>query len=621
MARALLAITHAHYDHAEWAPEFVKSAEVDHSANHLPFHGSRHDFAVPMLGNEYEKFEWKEPEYFTFQRFDPEIGEQVPVIPEIREKRFFALAPLRGSKYEFVCLHGDKLCPFSQKENQFFIPLNPDDERFMIPYDENMKSFTPLKMEESMPRAFNGEGAKRTKEFFIYGLKENKKEFMVSLEGENEFIVPYQKQELVHSYSFGPLSGLYVDCGEQRLDYQKQHEPKFLPHMHVEKVYMTVPTYFWLSMEAYYRGKYYPFYNLVAQKEIEFADFKKPFKFHDATLRAFPSSHALGAMHFTYEKNRLKAAHLVDADYREYTGIVSELESMGYPQGIASHLLDADYICLDASHMRSNYSSDNQPHKKLRRGVKAFQEWEYNYLLYSFFSTLNMFKYFEKIGMAFPTKKSREDVHFVFLNEKTYNHFRSFADPTAGEELKLDNYIEKVHKKKYSDPKRQPPKKIPNLTKYLSDEELASVDGFKHKLVDISKINKKSKRAWLKLRIPVHSVIFATHRDHKAALHLQNMFKIHTRYDYVSSRDADSVYIVPQNHPDQKEIFELLELLVDPDTENKKKGQVITLSSANPNMPKDLLKHRNFKKILMQGQSQGMRFLHASREGDVEIID
>jgi len=615
MARALLAITHAHYDHSKWAPEFVTSAVTDHSTNIMPFYGSRHDFAVPMLGNKYELAEISKPDFVA----TPMKGTDKQV-QEVKEERHFALVPFYGSKYEIKCMHGDELCPLSKEKNKVFILPDRNDERFMIPFKGNEALFTPLKRQKFTIPPWEVP-AKRTKKFFTYSLKKEDNKFIVPLEGHNIFIIPYQKQGLVHSYSFGPISSLYVDCGEQRLNYEKQSQPKFLPHMHIEKVYLTVPTYFWLCMEGYYRGRWFPFYNLTKGVEVEFADFKKPFEFRNATLRAFPSTHSLGSMHFTYEKNGVKAVHLSDADYAEYTGFVSDLTSMGRPSGIASHLLDADYICLDASHMRSNYDKKFDIDKKIVEAVGAFRDGDFDYLSYAFFSPLNMFKYLEYVGLDLVGKKEAK-TPLIFLNEKTYNHFRSFTGIEASEDLKLGKYLDDVYKKKYVKREKMP-EEVPDLSEYLINAEPGAFEQFEHQLINFSKFSGSDKKKLKKLKseLPPRAVIFATESGHKFVQKLPKSFCINTRYDY-GSANKKRISIVPQNHPDHDEIFDLLRLLTDPQfRENKKKGQVIILSSSNPKLPQDLLKERDFKKIIKSGREQGMRFLHASRDGDVEIID
>jgi len=581
----------------------------------MPFYGSRHDFAVPMLGNKYELAEISKPEYVA----TPITGAD-EAVHKIKEERHFVLIPFYGSKYEIKCMHGDELCPLSKEKNKVFILESRNDERFMIPFKDNERLFTPLKREGFMIPLWRS-SAKRTKKFFTYSLKKKEDKILVPLEGRNMFIVPYQKQGLVHSYSFDSISALYVDCGEQRPNYKKQSQPKFHKHLHIERVYLTLPTYFWLCMEGYYRGRWFPFYNLTKGVEVEFASFKKPFEFHDSTLRAFPSTHSLGAMHFTYEKNGIKAVHLVDADYMEYKGIVSEIDkSMRRSSGIAPHLLDADYICLDASHMRSDYPNQFELDKKIVRAVGAFRDGKFDYLAYSFFSPLNMFKYIEYVGLDLISSKHAK-TPLIFLNEKTYNHFRSFTGIEASKKLNLIKYLEDVYKKKYDD-REEMPEEVPDLSKYLPPAQEGVFDGFAHQLINFSKFkgSDEKKLEKLKSQLPDKAVIFITARGHEFVQGLPKTFFINTRY-IPGPSIKHSINIIPQNHPDRKEIFELLSLLTDPGfRKNKKKGQVIILSSANPKLPQDLLSQRDFKKVIKRGREQGMRFLHASRDGDVEMI-
>jgi len=398
----------------------------------------------------------------------------------------------------------------------------------------------------------------------------------------------YEKQGVAHSYSFDADSALYVDCGDQ-MKYSRMRDvlekwrlkkqwtvPKFWPHMRIAKVYLHPATKLWLDVEADFRGgRRFPFHKYIPNSIIEYASFKKKFEFQDAVLRAFPSDHCIGSIHLTYEKNNIKVSHLVDANYGEYDKMIKG------KCGISKHLLDSDYVCLDASHMYASYLGEEFKENEVLEAIKKFRNNEYDYIMYSFFSPANMFKYIQQICKHF--EKDRKDTTIVFLDNKTYEHFF-------------------------------------NVKQYTSEKQQRAIRGFKgYKLCNIWGLKDDAAAAKLldkKDGIPKHSIIFSTTQSDIVAATLPNMYKIYTSYFEASPQAEDEISITTKNHPDQVEVLNFMKFLV----KNGKEGQTLIINAASPRLVMNLHRVRDFRDVANLAKRKGKRIIAAHAEGSLSVV-
>ncbi|MFH1450420.1 MAG: hypothetical protein ABIF92_00375 [archaeon] len=376
---------------------------------------------------------------------------------------------------------------------------------------------------------------------------------------KNPGFTGYKKIPYVHCYSSGN-NALYVDCGDAlprnlgKNGNKAFPAPTFEPHMKISNVIMGEATAKWLEIESHYHN----FFNFSDIPNVAIAPVSRPFKFKGYKIRFFPSKHAFGSVFpvFKDEKRDLQVAHLVDADHGEYSRLAYKIRKGAHFSNLAQAVINSDFVCLDCSHVFSNYPNDSASYSAYSEGIKRFKNGEYDHVVFSFFSPLNSFKHLIRIGKQFSVKE-RKEIILIFPDNLTHELFEAFTMQGA-----------------YAGNK--------DFEGLLPKPLVENLRSFNYSMV-------RSFRS-----IPPRSLIFTS--DRKRAKILENLkrtFRVVSKFRSFRLR-KDYVDLVARNHPDRDEILRLINNLI----MYGKKGQTIILNAPEGFRLSRIEKLERFKAIL-----------------------
>lgn len=421
-----------------------------------------------------------------------------------------------------------------------------------------------------------------------------------------EFANGYRKDKYVHAYSTNSGTA-YVDCGDKPPKYIKGKvlghkqggfpDARFDPHLAVSRIFATKTTKKWLVVESNNSD----YFEAPNPSDIVGLDYYDNYKAKEigADLTFYPSNHAFGAANVRI-KGEKTIYHMSDAGYGEYAAYARDLgyntpsryakETEQHPllnrehKSVAKGLLDADYICLDTSHIYSDYEADKKAINAYNEKLDELKEGKLPYMMLSFHSPLNIFNYLFDAQKRFETRDDRRAVTLVFTSIQMKRLFESFV--LRGQfqrHLTNDPLVEEALRK-------------------LGDFQSAYCDPYNIK----------------NYRFQPKSLILTSRANAEKKLQRyrfleDRMFKVYCKYVGFKI-DRNSISFVVKHHPDQTELFTLLAALI----EEGKEGQTFILNSAHDFVIKELKKNLGaFDGIRNFAKDKGKNLLGVTRESGV----